>query len=53
LETKINISRKKDSIYPETEKKIKGGWEKRRKDISDSGGIRTHALADWCLKPAP
>ena len=19
----------------------------------DSGGIRTHALSDWCLKPAP
>ncbi len=23
------------------------------KKITDSGGIRTHALADWCLKPAP
>ena len=21
--------------------------------IYDSGGIRTHAISDWCLKPAP
>ena len=21
--------------------------------IIDSGGIRTHAISDWCLKPAP
>jgi hypothetical protein len=24
-----------------------------QKEFLDSGGIRTHALADWCLKPAP
>ena len=24
-----------------------------KKSYSDSGGIRTHAISDWCLKPAP
>ena len=23
------------------------------KKFIDSGGIRTHAISDWCLKPAP
>ena len=27
--------------------------ELKIKCIFDSGGIRTHALSDWCLKPAP
>ena len=25
---------------------------KRKRDL-DSGGIRTRAISDWCLKPAP
>ena len=24
-----------------------------QRKVFDSGGIRTHALSDWCLKPAP
>ena len=25
----------------------------KQQKYDDSGGIRTHALSDWCLKPAP
>ena len=27
--------------------------KKKVENVIDSGGIRTHALSDWCLKPAP
>lgn len=27
--------------------------KKGKNYLCGSGGIRTHALSDWCLKPAP
>ena len=32
--------------------RVYGGLHKR-KEKDDSGGVRTHALSDWRLKPAP